>query len=31
MKPAEEQGVRARSLACNILGVKGHAGVPGWD
>jgi len=27
----EEQGVGARSLARNTLGVKGHAGVLGWD
>jgi hypothetical protein len=31
MQTAEEQGVEARSLVCNTLGVEGHAGVPGWD
>jgi hypothetical protein len=26
----EEQGVGARSLARNTLGVEGRAGAPGW-
>jgi hypothetical protein len=25
------EGVGARSLACNTLGVEGHAGASGWD
>jgi len=31
VKTTEEQGVGARSLACNTLGVEGHAGTLGWD
>jgi hypothetical protein len=31
MKTTKEQGVEARSLTHNTLGVKGSAGVPGWD
>ncbi len=31
MKPAEEQGVRARSLARSTLGVEGRVGAPRWD
>jgi len=27
----EEQGVEAGSLACNTLGVEGHAKALGWD
>jgi len=30
-KTTEEQGVGARSLTCNTLGVKGRAGAPRWD
>jgi hypothetical protein len=26
----EEEGVGVHSLACNTLGVKGHAGAPKW-
>jgi len=25
------EGLGACSLACNILGVEGHVGAPGWD
>ncbi len=31
MKTSKEQGVVARSLARNTLGVEGRAGTPGWD
>jgi len=31
VKIAKEQGVGARSLARNTLGVGGHVGAPGWD
>jgi len=31
MKPAEEQGVRARSLARSTLGIEGRVGAPRWD
>jgi hypothetical protein len=31
VKTMEEQRVKARSLACNILAVEGCAGVPEWD
>ncbi len=30
MKTSEEQGVGARSLARNTLGVEGGVGAPGW-
>jgi hypothetical protein len=30
MKTMEDQGIGARSLACNTLRVKGHVGAPGW-
>ncbi len=30
MKATEEQGVEARSLAHNTLGVEGHARAPRW-
>jgi len=31
MKATEEQGVGARSLVRNTLGVEGRVGAPGWD
>ncbi len=31
MKTLEGEGIRACSLAHNILGVEGCAGVPGWE
>jgi hypothetical protein len=31
MKTIEEQGVGPHSLACNTLGVEGHARASGWD
>jgi len=31
LKTMEEQGVEARSLVRNTLGVEGHVGAPGWD
>jgi hypothetical protein len=31
MKPMEEQGIGACSLACSTLGVKGRVGALGWD
>jgi len=31
VKIAKGEGVGARSLARNILGIKGHAGALGWD
>jgi len=31
VKTTKEQGVGARSLTHNTLGVEGHAKVPGWD
>ncbi len=31
MKTTEEQGVEARSLARNTLGVEGCVGASGWD
>jgi len=27
----EGEGIGARSLGCNTLGVEGHAGALGWD
>ncbi len=30
-KTVEEQGVEARSLVCNTLGVEGRVRVLGWD
>jgi hypothetical protein len=30
VKIMEEEKIRVRSLACNILGVEGHAGDLGW-
>jgi len=31
VKPVEEQGIGARSLAHNTLGVEGHARAPEWE
>ncbi len=31
VKIAEGEGVGARSLACNISGVEGHARASGWE
>jgi hypothetical protein len=31
VKTSKGKGVGAHSLACNILGVEGHAGAPRWE
>jgi hypothetical protein len=31
VKTTKGQGVKARALAHNTLGVEGRAGAPGWD
>jgi hypothetical protein len=31
VKTTEGEGIEARSLARNTLGVEGHVGVSGWD
>jgi hypothetical protein len=30
MKTMKGEGIRTRSMACNISGVEGCAGAPGW-